>query len=48
MPKAKHAAAKPPSPSDQLELRPGQYIKLAKFNFANTLTITTVAVSSKS
>jgi hypothetical protein len=30
MPKAKHTAAKPPSPSDQLELRPGQSIDLLK------------------
>jgi hypothetical protein len=48
MPKAKHAAVKPSSPSDQLDQRPGQSIELAKFNFANALTITTVAVSSKS
>ena len=30
MPKAKHTAAKPSSPSDQLELRPGQSIDLLK------------------
>ncbi len=30
MPKAKHTAAKPPSPSDQLDLRPGQSIDLLK------------------
>ena len=30
MPKAKHAAVKPPSPSDQLDLRPGQSIELLK------------------
>ena len=30
MPKAKHSAAKPPSPSDQLDLRPGQSIDLLK------------------
>ena len=30
MPKAKHSAAKPPSPGDQLDLRPGQSIDLLK------------------
>jgi hypothetical protein len=30
MPKAKHTAVKPPSPSDQLDLRPGQSIDLLK------------------
>jgi len=30
MPKAKHTATKPPSPSDQLDLRPGQSIELLK------------------
>ena len=48
MPIPKHAAPKVQTPSDQLELRPSQTIKLAKCNFANTLTITTVAISSKS
>ncbi len=30
MPKAKHTAAKPPPPSDQLDLRPGQSLELLK------------------